>query len=393
MPSERLEAELVPWAARESAIKATFLAALAEFVRRRGWEPWECVSAGQWLSWKCGLGRVAASEHVRVATALGSLPKIHAALADGTLTWSKVRAMTRVATPQSEHTWLEVATAATAATAAQVERLAQTYRRASPADALRQERERSFSHQVADDDSVVITVRLPADVGMAVVNAVRAGTTPVAGQAFSTRAADAFVQLLFGESVVEPEVVIHADAAGFPRETRGDGHCAIVGGPAVPIEIAEQAACAGQVSVVQHGADGAVVGISRRRRFPSPLQRRALEARHRTCAMPGCHHEGRLQAHHLHHWIRGGPTKLSNVALVCTAHHRLVHLHHLQLTMSPDGCLAVADRHGRPLDRPIERLVLPYGDPVPSARPDRALGERLDLDLTLHCLFHPAPVR
>ena len=101
MPSERLEAELVTWAARESAIKATFLAALAEFVRRRGWEPWECVSAAQWLSWKCALGRVAASEHVRVAAALEPLPGIHATLADGTLTWSKVRAMTRVATPLS----------------------------------------------------------------------------------------------------------------------------------------------------------------------------------------------------------------------------------------------------------------------------------------------------
>ena len=79
---------------------------------------------------------------MRVAIAFEHLLAIRAALADGTLTWSKVRAITRVAAPELEQTWLEVARWATAA---QVEQLAQAFRRASAADAVTQERKRSFS--------------------------------------------------------------------------------------------------------------------------------------------------------------------------------------------------------------------------------------------------------
>jgi hypothetical protein len=54
---------------------------LGEFDRREVWASWECRSAQQWLSWKCGLGYTAATERLRVARVLPSLPAIGAALA------------------------------------------------------------------------------------------------------------------------------------------------------------------------------------------------------------------------------------------------------------------------------------------------------------------------
>ena len=82
LSSERLEAALVGAAAMEAASKARFLALLGEFVARQGWDSAVCGPA-QWLSWRCGLGPVAASEHVRVATALRGLPAVASALAAG----------------------------------------------------------------------------------------------------------------------------------------------------------------------------------------------------------------------------------------------------------------------------------------------------------------------
>lgn len=60
----------------EAASKARFLALLGEFLDRQMWESEGCVSAVQWLSWRCGLGTVAASEHIRVAQALRCLPAL-----------------------------------------------------------------------------------------------------------------------------------------------------------------------------------------------------------------------------------------------------------------------------------------------------------------------------
>ena len=101
-PSEYLEAELVAHAAWEATGMARMLDVLAEFDRRRVWEQWGCASPQQWLGWKCALGYVAASERLRVARALGQLPHIRDGLSRGKLSFSKVRELTRVATPDTD---------------------------------------------------------------------------------------------------------------------------------------------------------------------------------------------------------------------------------------------------------------------------------------------------
>ena len=141
--------------------------------------------------------------------------------------------------------------------------------------------------------------------------------------------------------------------------------------------------------------------IGARTRTIPPALRRALLHRDRTCRFPGCGVRV-VQAHHLHHWAQGGPTKLSNLALLCRRHHRAVHEENYQVARGPDGTL----QFGRPDGRPLPEVPLSPpmgGDPVTelrarhdadglrigarTAHPDW-LGERLDLGWAIDVL-HP----
>ena len=85
-----------------------------------------CCSCAAWLSWRVGLDLGAARERVRVARALGALPLLAQALARGELSYAKVRALSRVATPETDARLLAVGRAGTAA---QVERIVRGWRR------------------------------------------------------------------------------------------------------------------------------------------------------------------------------------------------------------------------------------------------------------------------
>jgi Domain of unknown function (DUF222) len=102
LPLERLEAEITTLAGHLAAAECRWLLMVAEFDRRKGYEQWGCPSTSQWLGWKCGLALRAAKEKVRVARALDDLPAITDAFAKGMLTYSQVRALTRVAVPATE---------------------------------------------------------------------------------------------------------------------------------------------------------------------------------------------------------------------------------------------------------------------------------------------------
>ena len=114
MPSERLEAEICSTAAHLAAGTCRFLLLVAEFDRRDGHTAWECRSTAHWLNWKCGIGMHAAREQVRVARRLVELPHVRAAFATGRLSFSKVRAISRVAHPAIEADLVRMAEHATA---------------------------------------------------------------------------------------------------------------------------------------------------------------------------------------------------------------------------------------------------------------------------------------
>ena len=128
MPLERLEAQICELAGHLAAATCRFLVLLADFDARRGWASWEMSSCAAWLSWKCQMSSGTAREHVRVARALRDLPVIRAEFAAGRLSYAKVRALTRIATPATEEGLAEMAGPMTGN---QLERFARAHRQVS----------------------------------------------------------------------------------------------------------------------------------------------------------------------------------------------------------------------------------------------------------------------
>src|SRR5262249_5147578 len=122
---ERLGDEIAVLSAHLQAATARLLDLIREFDAREGWNT-GFRSCAHWLSWRAGLDLGAAREHVRVARALGSLPMLADALARGEVSYAKVRAVTRVATAETEDRLLAVARSGTAE---HVERIVRGWRR------------------------------------------------------------------------------------------------------------------------------------------------------------------------------------------------------------------------------------------------------------------------
>ena len=102
---EDLGDEIARLAAHIHAATQRMLALLAEFDRLRGWERSGHRDCADWLSSRTGIDRGAAQEKVRAARALVGLPLMRAAMGRGELSFSKVRALTRVAAPENEREW------------------------------------------------------------------------------------------------------------------------------------------------------------------------------------------------------------------------------------------------------------------------------------------------
>src|SRR2546422_685206 len=160
-------------------------------------------------------------------------------------------------------------------------------------------------------------------------------------------------------------------------------------------------ACDASRVVMRHGCDGRVVEVAARTRTIPPALRRALHHRDHGCRFPGC---GRRfgQGHHIRHWAQGGPTTLSNLALLCRRHHRAVHEEGYQLDRQPDGALRFRRPDGRPMPEVPPPLEV-FGDPVKILRAQHDaeglalnartttpgwLGERLDVGWAIDVL-HP----
>jgi hypothetical protein len=231
-PLEQLEAVICQGAANLTAAEHAWLLAVAEFDRREGWKLWECQSCAAWLSWHVGLDIRAAREKVRVARALEQFPTISAAMTTGQLSYSKVRAITRIATAECEQALVGMALAGTTN---HVERIVSAYRRAEPVAAERERAQhdrRGLHHTVDEDGSILITVRLTAEAGTAVLSAIEQFTAPPSVEAdgspvpVSQRRADALVDMV--ELAARPTGTasprylahVHVTAAALPG---GDG--------------------------------------------------------------------------------------------------------------------------------------------------------------------------
>jgi hypothetical protein len=428
---DRLGDEIALLSAHLDAATARLLDLIREFDARGGWNS-GFRSCAAWLSWRVGLDLGAARERVRVARALGMLPLLAQALARGELSYAKVRALTRVATPETEARLLAVGRAGTAA---HVERIVRGWRRV---DRRAEARESALRHARRglrvyqdEDGMVVVRGRLEPEVGALLMQALAAacetlyqrarvpkeaigrGNVSAEMPTLAQRQADALA--LLAETALhhglDPgapgeryQVVVHVDAPVL-ADPEQPGQSVLEDGVRVSSETSQRLACDASRVLMRHDEDGRVVEIGARTRTIPPALRRALHHRDRGCRFPGC--GVRVgQGHHLHHWAQGGPTTLSNLALLCRRHHRAVHEEGYEVARGPDGALRFRRPDGRPLPEVPVPAAVP-GDPVEAlrARHDSDglrlgartacpgwLGERLDLGWVIDVL-HPRAQR
>src|SRR6184192_3717555 len=383
---DRLGDQIAELAAHLDAATARLLELIREFDERGGWNN-GFRSCAEWLTWRIGLDPGAARERVRVARALGTLPRLAQALARGELSYAKVRALTRVATPETEERLLAVGRAGTAE---HVERIVRGWRRmdrkAEAREAARQHAGRALHVYPDEDGTVRIRGRLAPEVGALLMQAlaaareavypknVPAGTcAPGVSQETPTleqQQADALA--LLAETAlhhgIDPgapgeryQVVVHVDAEVL-ADADQPGQSVLEDGARVPAGTSQRLACDASRVVMRHDRDGRVVEVGARTRTIPPALQRALHHRDRGCRFPGC--SVRFgQGHHIRHWAQGGPTTLSNLALLCRRHHRAVHEEGFQVARGPDGELRFRRPDGRPLPEvPPPRQV--RGDPV-----------------------------
>jgi len=187
---ERLGDEIAELSAHLDAATARLLDLIREFDARGGWNT-GFLSCAQWLSWRVGLDRGAARERVRVARALGTLPRLAQALARGELSYSKVRALTRVATAETEERLLAVGRAGTAE---HVERIVRGWRRvdrkAEAEETMRRHRNRALHVHQDEDGMVVVRGRMEPEVGAVLIQALAAAREDLYQRARAKQAED-----------------------------------------------------------------------------------------------------------------------------------------------------------------------------------------------------------
>ncbi len=171
VPLARLEAQICELAGHLTAATCRFLVLLGDFDDRRGWASWDMSSCAAWLSWKCQMSSGTAREHVRVARALRVLPVIREEFGAGRLSYAKVRALTRIATPDTEAGLAEIAGPMTGN---QLERFARAHRQVSSADDADARVQRRLAWRLEDDGSLSGTFRLPPLQGAVLLKALRA---------------------------------------------------------------------------------------------------------------------------------------------------------------------------------------------------------------------------
>ena len=339
--TERLADEIAELAAHLDAATHRLLTLIRRFDESGGWADQGALSCGHWLSWRVGLELGSAREHVRVARALSELPLIDDALRLGQVSYSKARALTRVATATNEASLLDMARASTAS---QLERICRSYRLAlrnaageRPDDEghRRWVREREtdaglvrFEVQLRPEEAAIVRRALE----LAMTRAWKSADVPAETPPASLRRADAVVAMaehyLTGTAAANPgpspvEVVVHVDAAALAGS---DAVGTLDDGTALAPATIGRLLCDASVVEVVEDARGNVLDVGRRRRTISTSLRRALRLRDRSCRFPGCTNR-LVDGHHVIPWARGGPTTLGNLCSLCRRHHTFVHEH------------------------------------------------------------------
>jgi len=375
---QQLEDQITELAAHIHAATYRLLELIREYDLSKGWSGPGLNSCAHWLNWKCGISLGAAREKVRVAHALAGLPRISENFRQGRISYSKVRAMTRVATVDNEEYLLNIALHGTAH---HVERLVRNYRQVKCNEALALENarhaQRELSWYVDHDGYWVCRGRFTPEQGALIQSSLEAameaqfqeGQNVPAGtsddgvtdplkprpEPIASRRADALLRLaqaygVGAEAAVQggDRYMLHvhtdmetlkADGTGAQAELEGHG--------AIAAETSRRLACDAGVLHWLDDDDGNALNVGRKTRSIPPAIRRALQRRDAGCRFPGCTCSRFVDAHHIHHWADGGETAMHNLVLLCRRHHRLVHEGGFGIRQTAGGEIIFSDPQGQ----------------------------------------------
>lgn len=388
--AEALANEITELCSYLYAAEYQLLVKIREFDENGYWGGPGLASCAHWLNFKCGMGMNAARERVRVARALAELPQISAAFEAGTVSYSKVRAMTRVATPENEDFLLNIARHGTAyhvETLVRKYRRVQTQRDVDTANAIHVMREVTYYWD--EDGALVFHGRLPAEQGALFLKALEMQMEKsfqeerppgdVSAETSTPTESNVADGVYPGghavrETPEEPEArspvgARRADALAEIAETymnsrpvansTADRHQVIVhvsedssyldDGPHVSAETSRRIGCDCNVIPIKEDENGEPLSIGRRSRLIPPAIRRALRLRDDGCRFPGCTRKQFVDAHHIQHWSAGGETSLDNLVQLCREHHRLVHEGGLSCETTRSGEIVFKDPREQPL--------------------------------------------
>lgn len=415
-------------ASEQTAHQAWWFSLIAECDRRDGHLHFGMRSCAEFLSWWCGLDLRTARDHVRVIRKLESLPLVRAEFTAGRLTYSKVRALARVADADNES---RLVVLAGDLTASQLERvvgaLESAQERLTQSDDDRRRTQCGVTrwvdalglvhHEVvsAPEEAGLVDAALGFGADSLFQEAkARAKTTneaeradepaPMPRPTASRRRLDALLWVL-RRGLINAERTDLVDESRYlvmlhVREGQAmvtdDGKVDLGNGLAVTPRTLQRLGCGGLVQGMLHGVDGHPLDLGDRVRLATRNQRLALKAIYPTCEIPGCDVPfDWCEVHHLVRWEDGGPTDLWNLRPRCSFHHHLVHeggwrevlgIDGRTVLIRPDGTRqvgptptmgAVAVSPAALVYANRERGVAPPSEAELPSLGGRALGERL----------------
>ena len=395
--NDQLADQITTLAGQINAANYRFLTLIAEFEQRKAWSGYGLKSCAHWLNWKCGIDMGAAREKVRAALALTHLPKTKTAFQKGELSFSKVRALTKIATPKNESFLLNIAEYGTAQ---HMEKLVKSYRtvdnnltaeeehsnitkaqQESKQDIRKEDKQKENRSVICyqDNDGMwIIHAKLPPEEGSLVAKTLKElgdklaeteiqaeaqteqkdNTEPknVSAETFSLnkteekltfpqRRADALIALsehylatVHNASTNSLTALKSAERCQLILHIQaGDQnrHPANLDGQWLTPSAARRMACDAGLLIVEEDEAGNVLNIGRKSRIIPAAMARALAIRDNGCQFPGCCETRYTEGHHIKHWADGGETKLDNLVTLCRYHHRELHKGSFYLTLKP----------------------------------------------------------
>jgi hypothetical protein len=354
MSFERVSSKIDGAMAAATAATVEMLDAVAEMDEGR-WYEWDGhTSTSGWLMTRYYVAEGTAWEWVRLARALRELPLTREAYASGRLSYDQLRHLTRFARPATEGAWLP------RACRMEPNRLWVEARRQERLRRAEVEEDHRARHLWMgwDEERRFLRIHgeLPGAQGEAFQAAVQHRAKEIrleAGPVYDpkgARQADAVLELVSGagQKAAPATLVVHADAAvvtgASPDGTLRMAETA--SGIQLCEETVRRLSCDARIEWHVR-REGRLLGIGVEGRKVPGWMMRAVEHRDRSCRFPGCGRTMYLHAHHVVHWARGGRTELSNLVLLCTAHHRALHEGGWGTSGRPDGRLRFHDPTGR----------------------------------------------